>query len=142
MAKVKTAVMKAAMSGLYHTRAHRLLAPYTQGVGLIFMLHQVRPEPEPHKAFAPNRILEVSPEFLDAVAGSQVPEEHRVAESVLLALDHVGAGDEEERLPLAHPHPSQLDHRRDPSRCSTAARMKPLNRGWGANGLLLNSGWN
>jgi hypothetical protein len=47
LAKVKTAVMKAALSGLYHTGAHRLLAPYTQGVGLIFTLHQVRPEPEP-----------------------------------------------------------------------------------------------
>ena len=67
MAKVKTAMMKAAMSGLYHTGAHRLLAPYTQGVGLIFTLHQVRPEPEPHEAFAPNRILEVTPDFLDAV---------------------------------------------------------------------------
>ncbi|HEX7532011.1 MAG TPA: polysaccharide deacetylase family protein [Methyloceanibacter sp.] len=67
MAKVKTAMMKAAMSGLYHTGAHRLLAPYTQGVGLIFTLHQVRPEQDPPKAFAPNRILEVTPDFLAAV---------------------------------------------------------------------------
>jgi len=55
------------MAGLYHTGAHRLLAPYTQGVGLIFTLHHVHPgsaEPEP---FAPNRILEVTPEFVDAV---------------------------------------------------------------------------
>lgn len=67
MAKVKTAMMKAAMAGLYHSRAHRLLAPYTQGVGLIFTLHQVRPEPETLRSFAPNRILEVTPEFLEAV---------------------------------------------------------------------------
>lgn len=67
LAKMKTAMMKAAMSGLYHTGAHRLLAPYTQGVGLIFTLHQVRPEPTEPKAFAPNRILEVTPGFLDAV---------------------------------------------------------------------------
>jgi peptidoglycan/xylan/chitin deacetylase (PgdA/CDA1 family) len=67
VAKVKTAVMKAAMSGLYHTGAHRLLAPYTQGVGVIFTLHHVRPEPDEPKPFAPNRILEVTPEFLDAV---------------------------------------------------------------------------
>ena len=65
MTGVKTAVMKAAMTGLYHTGAHRLLAPYTQGSGVIFTLHHVRPESG--KAFAPNRILEVTPEFLEAV---------------------------------------------------------------------------
>ena len=53
LAKMKTAMMKAAMSGLYHTGAHRLFAPYTQGVGLIFTLHQVCPEPEPNKASSP-----------------------------------------------------------------------------------------
>ena len=46
VAKMKTALVKAAMSGLYHTGAHRLLAPYTQGVGVIFMLHHVRPGPD------------------------------------------------------------------------------------------------
>jgi peptidoglycan/xylan/chitin deacetylase (PgdA/CDA1 family) len=67
LAKIKAAMMKAAMSGLYRTGAHRLLAPYTRGVGLIFTLHHVRPEPNEPRAFAPNRILEVTPEFLDAV---------------------------------------------------------------------------
>jgi peptidoglycan/xylan/chitin deacetylase (PgdA/CDA1 family) len=67
VAKVKTAMMKAAMSGLYHTGAHRLLAPYTQGAGVIFTLHQVRPEPSAPRAFAPNHILEVTPDFLEAV---------------------------------------------------------------------------
>lgn len=67
MAKVKTAMMKAALSGLYHSRAHRLLAPYTQGAGVIFTLHSVRPEPAEPKPFGPNRILEVTPDFLDAV---------------------------------------------------------------------------
>ena len=72
MAGVKTAMMKATMSGLYHTGAHRLLAPYTQGSGVIFTLHHVRPPQA--KTFAPNRILEVAPEFLDAVL-DQVEEE-------------------------------------------------------------------
>ncbi len=45
MTGVKTAMMKAAMSGLYHTGAHRLLAPYTQGAGVIFTLHHVRASP-------------------------------------------------------------------------------------------------
>ena len=39
MAGVKTAMMKAVMSGLYHSGAHRLIAPYTQGAGMIFSLH-------------------------------------------------------------------------------------------------------
>lgn len=72
MAGVKTAVMKATMTGLYHTGAHRLLAPYTQGSGVIFTLHHVRPPRA--KAFAPNRILEVAPQFLDALL-DQVEEE-------------------------------------------------------------------
>lgn len=67
MIKVKATMMKAAMAGLYHTRAHRLLAPYTEGAGVIFTLHHVRPEPDGPKAFAPNRILSVTPDFLGAV---------------------------------------------------------------------------
>jgi peptidoglycan/xylan/chitin deacetylase (PgdA/CDA1 family) len=65
VAGVKTAVFKAAMSGLYHSGALRLLTPYTQGRGLIYTLHHVRPErPKP---FAPNQILEITPSFLEAV---------------------------------------------------------------------------
>jgi peptidoglycan/xylan/chitin deacetylase (PgdA/CDA1 family) len=65
MIGVKTAVTRAAMSGLYHSGAHRLLAPYTQGAGVIFTLNHVRPPQA--KAFAPNRDLEVSPDFLEAM---------------------------------------------------------------------------
>jgi peptidoglycan/xylan/chitin deacetylase (PgdA/CDA1 family) len=65
MIDVKTAVTKAAMSGLYRSGAHRLLAPYTQGAGVIFTLNHVRPPQA--KAFAPNRDLEVSPDFLEAI---------------------------------------------------------------------------
>jgi peptidoglycan/xylan/chitin deacetylase (PgdA/CDA1 family) len=34
---------------------------------MIFTLHHVRPEPEEPRAYAPNRILEVTPDFLDTV---------------------------------------------------------------------------
>ena len=55
------------MTGLYRTGAHRLFAPYTQGAGVVFALHHVRPEQGPPREFSPNRILDVTPEFLDAV---------------------------------------------------------------------------
>ena len=93
MAKVKTAMMKAAMSGLYHTGAHRLLAPYTQGIGVIFTLHHVRPEPEEPRAFAPNRILEVAPQFLDAVL-DQVQEAGLDVISLDQAVQRLREGDE------------------------------------------------
>ena len=49
------------------TRLHRLAAPLTRGQGAILMLHQVRPwQP---RAFAPNRLLEIDPAFLDAALG-------------------------------------------------------------------------
>jgi peptidoglycan/xylan/chitin deacetylase (PgdA/CDA1 family) len=65
MMEVRTALTRVAMSGLYHSGAHRLLAPYTQGSGVIFTLNQVRlPRPRP---FAPNRDFEVAPDFLDAM---------------------------------------------------------------------------
>lgn len=67
MAKAKAAVMRAALTGLHRTGAGRLLAPFTQGQGLIFMLHRVRPEIGVPREFAPNRILEVTPEFLGDV---------------------------------------------------------------------------
>ena len=91
MAGVKTKVLKAAMSGLYHSGAHRLLAPYTQGTGLIFTLHQVRPDED--KAFAPNRILEVTPEFLDAVL-DQVQEAGLDVVSLDEAMRRLKEGDE------------------------------------------------
>jgi peptidoglycan/xylan/chitin deacetylase (PgdA/CDA1 family) len=52
--------------GLIHgLRLDRLAAPLTRGRGAILMLHHVRPfEP---RGFAPNRILEVTPAFLDLV---------------------------------------------------------------------------
>lgn len=67
MAKGKTSIMRAALAGLHLSGAGRLLAPYTQGQGLIFMLHQVCPDDGQDRAFSPNRILKVTPDFLEAV---------------------------------------------------------------------------
>ena len=92
MTKVKTAMMKAAMAGLYHTGAHRLLAPYTQGVGVIFTLHHVRPEPAEPKPFSPNRILSITPEFLEAVL-DQVEEAELDVVSLDEAVERLRSGD-------------------------------------------------
>ena len=57
--------VKAILSAMHFTGADGALSPMTRGVGVVFMLHHVRPE-QPHE-FSPNRILSVTPEFLDAV---------------------------------------------------------------------------
>jgi peptidoglycan/xylan/chitin deacetylase (PgdA/CDA1 family) len=53
------------LSGLYHSRVHRLLAASTRGVGAIFTLHHALPE-TPDGEFSPNRILEITPDFLNS----------------------------------------------------------------------------
>ena len=65
MKRRKTILYKAGLDTLYYTGVHRALRPFTAGRGVIFTLHQVRPEPPGD--FAPNRILSVTPEFLEAV---------------------------------------------------------------------------
>jgi len=57
-------MIKVALGLLLLTRAHRWIGSQARGCGAILMLHHVRPQrPD---AFAPNRLLEVTPEFLDA----------------------------------------------------------------------------
>jgi hypothetical protein len=50
----------AALDGL---RADLWLSPVARGAGVILMFHHVRPWTE--REFAPNRILEITPAFLD-----------------------------------------------------------------------------
>jgi peptidoglycan/xylan/chitin deacetylase (PgdA/CDA1 family) len=47
------------------TGLHRLAAPLTQGLGAILTFHHVRPSRG--LDFAPNRLLEITPEFLDLI---------------------------------------------------------------------------
>lgn len=51
-----------AFSVLKGTGLGRMLAPFTQGCGAVFMMHHVRPPRL--DAFQPNRHLEITPEFL------------------------------------------------------------------------------
>lgn len=53
-----------AIDALHLSCLHRLVGGATCGMGAIFMLHRVRPKP-PATAFAPNRILEITPQFLE-----------------------------------------------------------------------------
>src|SRR5262245_65253684 len=53
------------MEALYFSGAHRMLRPLLVGVGAILTLHHVRPPRA--DAFQPNRLLEVTPQFLEAV---------------------------------------------------------------------------
>lgn len=65
MSRRSTKLLKAALSALHYTGADGLIAPFTSGNGVIFMLHHVTPEPQ--GAFSPNGILKVTPEFLETV---------------------------------------------------------------------------
>jgi peptidoglycan/xylan/chitin deacetylase (PgdA/CDA1 family) len=67
MAGLKKVALRTGMEALYFSGAHRLLQPLLGGVGAILTLHHVRPARK--DAFQPNRLLEVSPEFLDDVIG-------------------------------------------------------------------------
>jgi peptidoglycan/xylan/chitin deacetylase (PgdA/CDA1 family) len=63
MSRRSTNWLKAALGALHATGAATCLAPWAQGDGAIVMLHQVLPGAP--KAFEPNRILRITPEFLD-----------------------------------------------------------------------------
>jgi peptidoglycan/xylan/chitin deacetylase (PgdA/CDA1 family) len=67
---------------LYFSGAHRFLSYFYEGVGAILTLHHVRPERD--DAFHPNRILEITPEFLEAMIG-----ELRRMDIDLISLDEM-----------------------------------------------------
>jgi peptidoglycan/xylan/chitin deacetylase (PgdA/CDA1 family) len=63
LAGLKHNVIRAGLEGLYFSGAHMLMRPFVGGMGMILMLHHVRP-PRPDR-FQPNRLLEVTPYFLE-----------------------------------------------------------------------------
>ncbi len=62
---VKTTLIKAGLDAIYYTGGHVVMRPFCRGIGAILTMHHVLPEKK--KSFAPNGILEITPEFLDAV---------------------------------------------------------------------------
>src|SRR5437763_15391523 len=65
MKLLRNTVIRAGLEALYFSGAHYLLRPIFAGVGVIFMLHHVRPRRD--DGFQPNHHLEVEPEFLRAL---------------------------------------------------------------------------
>ena len=90
MTAVKAAMVKAALSGLYHLRAHRLLAPYTQGTGIIFALHYVRPPEAPDASW--QAVPEIADAFLEALL-DQVEAEGREVVSLDEAVERLWSDD-------------------------------------------------
>jgi peptidoglycan/xylan/chitin deacetylase (PgdA/CDA1 family) len=60
---LRHSLFRAAFAATAALKADRWLKPLAQGAGVILMFHHVRPWTE--RAFAPNRILEITPAFLD-----------------------------------------------------------------------------
>lgn len=63
--ETKKRLISSGFSFFRMTGLHNLAASLTRGAGAILMFHQVRPWVD--REFAPNRLLEITPEFLDAV---------------------------------------------------------------------------
>src|SRR5918911_3763559 len=63
MSSLKHRLFHAGFAATSALRADRWLRPLAQGCGVVLMFHHVRPWRP--RAFAPNRLLEITPEFLD-----------------------------------------------------------------------------
>lgn len=76
--------LKAALSALHFSGVDNLVTPLTRGTGAVFALHHVLPATP--NVFAPNRHLEVTPEFLEHVIGLVLDRGYDV-----ISLDDAGA---------------------------------------------------
>jgi peptidoglycan/xylan/chitin deacetylase (PgdA/CDA1 family) len=82
MARISKAIIGAGLETLYFSGTHHLARPFLSGVGCILTFHRVKPsEPD---AFQPNRLLEITPEFL-----GDIIENVRSAGSEIVSLDEV-----------------------------------------------------
>ncbi len=79
---MKQTIIRAGLETLYFSGAYQMMRPFVAGVGAILTLHHVRP-PRPER-FQPNRLLEITPRFLD-----QVLIELRRSELDLVSLDEM-----------------------------------------------------
>ena len=79
---MKSTIIRTGLETLYFSGAHLLMRPFCAGVGAILMLHHVRPARR--DAFQPNRLLEVTPEFL-----TQTVEWLRDQEIDIISLDEM-----------------------------------------------------
>jgi peptidoglycan/xylan/chitin deacetylase (PgdA/CDA1 family) len=61
----KTTIIRSGLETLYFSGAHVLMRPFVGGIGAILTLHHVRP-PRLDR-FQPNRLLEITPAFLEDV---------------------------------------------------------------------------
>jgi peptidoglycan/xylan/chitin deacetylase (PgdA/CDA1 family) len=58
-------LLRGCLDLLFYSGAARLLSPLSGGIGALLMLHHVRPGGGLQEGFAPNRGLEITPEFLE-----------------------------------------------------------------------------
>ena len=82
MTALRKTIIRTGLETLYFSGAYQVLRPFVSGIGAIVTLHHVRPpRPEP---FQPNRLLEITPQFLDDVLV-----ELRGSEVDLVSLDEM-----------------------------------------------------
>jgi len=66
----RSALYRSGLEAIHFSGAAKLLAAALRGLGAIFMLHHVLPSRQDGDSrFAPNAMLEITPDFLDAVIG-------------------------------------------------------------------------
>jgi peptidoglycan/xylan/chitin deacetylase (PgdA/CDA1 family) len=62
---LKNTIIRTGLNGLYFSGGHHILRPVTGGLGIILTFHHVRPARS--DPFQPNRLLEITPDFLEQV---------------------------------------------------------------------------